>query len=167
MALSLKMLKLLLFIPCEKIINSDTNLVSVVNILDTVNANPHQEVVKEAVIPFVWEIFTLWHKTESEDNNKSFEQRIELFRPDKISAFSVITDFPVDEDAATYRVINKIGAFPVGVTGVVRLVLSIREVGDGNEWKEMVSYPLNVLHNNKGVDYVEREIENEPSIKSV
>ena len=154
------MLKSLLFLPCEKIIVSRESTFTVVNILDSVNVEPKQEIGSDTALQFLWEIMNLWHKDEPEDSNKEFEQRIEFLRPDNNVLFTIITKFEADDTNATYRITNKIGAFPVGMPGVVKLNLSIREADDENEWQEIVAYPINVTHINRGIN-VKNEVETE------
>lgn len=165
--IKLKMLKLLYFVPCERAIMSSDNIVTIVNVLDALNFAVKGDFPKDAAVPFLWDVMTTWHRSDETDAHKVFEQKTELYRPDGELAFDVIAEFNTI-DQITHRVINKIGAIPVGIEGTLWLKLSIRELGEGNEWIQLAEYPLFVRHvvaveelkgENKNENKVEQSIE--------
>jgi hypothetical protein len=163
------MLKLVYFLPCEKLIISEDGLVTIVNILDGLNVEEDEKLVESAAIPFQWEVITLWFKENEEDSEKPFEQKLELFYPNRKTAFTSIVPFATTSKESSFRLINKVGAFPVGITGTLWLKLSIRYAGEQNQWNEVAQYPLAVKHITKSEENRENKIptENEKSIESI
>lgn len=139
------MLRLLGFIPCERIILSDRGLATIVNVLDRIDVNLGPDADPSTAVPFAWEIMTLWRNDDVANIGKSFEQRIEFERPDGQSILEMVNDIPVKEHL-NIRLIGRIQAFPVGVAGTARLKLSIRDTGVSKEWTEVSSFPIEISH---------------------
>ncbi|HEY0462188.1 MAG TPA: hypothetical protein VGC97_23845 [Pyrinomonadaceae bacterium] len=138
------MLKLLYFVPCEKVILSIDKVTSLINTIDGVYVPPSMVIHPGAAIVFSWHTIAFWYRADEMDKGKEFEQQVELYRPDKVLEFSVREKFRIVKDR--YRVFTNIGAFPVGMAGELWLKLSIRESETENEWTLMSEYPLYVVH---------------------
>jgi len=136
-------------LPCEKIILSTDGLATLANVLDRVNIDVERlgeaALSQTAAVPMVWEIFTLWRNVDGADDGKTYEQLIELLRPDRTSAFSISITINVEPGHINIRSTGKVGAFPVGVAGTAWLRLFLKDAGE-NENALMAEYPILVTH---------------------
>jgi hypothetical protein len=136
--------KLLLFVPCEKvIIAQDSNTLSLITILQelTINVPPDVQIPENAQVPMNWCALSLWHQ-QSGDEEKSYEQRVELCGPEGKVLTSATSQMKIS--SASHRVIAFFTGFPVGQFGQHTLKLYLREDKEGEERKEVASFPLTV-----------------------
>lgn len=145
------MLKLQVFLPCEKLIIDKEDMISVINVLDsvTVGQDDQLQLKEDTAFALNWQVFAIWRKTDTEDANKKFEQRIELLRPDGHSVFNATQPLNIDKTHFNFRSILKIGAMPIGQKGILTLKMLIREVGEVDRWQEMGEYFIQVIHKKK------------------
>lgn len=140
--------RLLTFVPCEKVIVGRDGGASFINILEgititSIAAEGAPSTVKSEipqVIPYRWAVFSQWLK-ETEDENKRYEQRIELITPKGETSFT--HEFPFILEKRSHRNTIEIHNLPIGESGEHILKLLVREVG-GKTWKEIATYPFRI-----------------------
>lgn len=142
------------FTPCQQaIVNVEDKTASLIGLLNGVQVrnNEADPVPFDAVVPFKWYIFTLWHRT-AEDEGKTFEQRIQLRQPDGEEFFSFAQTFRIS--SRIHMVISRAENFPVGQVGECVLALSLREEGTEQNWVMVDEHPILV-------EYIDQEQESE------
>ncbi len=136
---------ILMFAPCDKVILSqEDNSPSLISILETVTINipvAVTELPPETHVPMRWSIFSLWRRT-AEDEGKLYQQRTQLVLPNGEVATESLIDFRLM--AGTQRNIVSIFGFPIAPPGQCSLKLSLREASQGDQWREIADYPINV-----------------------
>lgn len=147
--------------PCEKYIESKDGMGTVVGILDSITVNG-SEFEENSAVPFQWAAVSLWMKGDDSDVNKEFEQKVELFRPDEKMVFGAGSTFKTSDKHLNYRVVYRVAAFPIGVEGVHWLRLSVRPVGDENEWAQMANFPVKVIYQREFTNEDQIEVEINP-----
>ncbi|MGC1376936.1 MAG: hypothetical protein WA821_11955 [Anaerolineales bacterium] len=141
--------KLLLFAPCQKIlVDKLENSISLINVMHGLAAGRVENTSLEPMspdtkIPLQWAIGTLWLRS-SDDGEKTFEQRTEMIIPDNTRMEINVQSFVMTH--RTHQIAMRAGAFPVGLPGEYKLVLSLREVGTNDEWQELAEYPIELTH---------------------
>ncbi|MBA3321272.1 MAG: hypothetical protein H0T45_07465 [Pyrinomonadaceae bacterium] len=135
--------KILIFAPCEKVIVSEedktTSLISLIEGF-TIGIPEGTEVPEEATIPIKWHVLTIWEKIEGEDE-KRFEQRIELVLPDGKKPLDEATAIDFKPEPKRFRQVSMIIGFPISPSGSVMLKLSLKEVGQ-SDWQEVAEYAI-------------------------
>jgi hypothetical protein len=140
------MLKLLIFVPCEKVIIGEKGQPSLIGVLELITLKASPELSPEALSPFRWGFLTLWRRTESIDKPIVYESEIRLMRPDGTQALKVNTEFSVTDEHENYRQdAGDISVFPTGQDGTCYLELFLRKKGD-EEWEPITKYPILVKH---------------------
>ena len=136
--------RLLVFVPCEKIILDDRGNASLVILLQGVGVQLGKEetIQKNAITPKEWAVFTLWEPIP-EDRGKMFDQVIQLLWPDGNEFSRSKLPFRVQEGRTHQNSANIIG-FPVGQAGKLTLNMWLEE--DSHKVGEVYSYPLSVSH---------------------
>ena len=122
--------KLLLFVPCEKVLVDQQNTVSLISMLQEVNfqvseAGPSPPANAKAAMK--WDVLTVWARTD-DDFGKRYEQRFALFDPDG-EPTEITTTAPIETEKATHRNIATIFGFPIGSAGRYTLKLWLSENG--------------------------------------
>src|ERR1044072_8393488 len=143
------MLKLLIFIPCEKVLVTENGQTSAVGIIETIRVqiNPTDPVPADALIPFRWGFLTLWNRDEAVDEPTRFESQIRILRPDGTdSGFRAESEFEVTMNFKNFRQHNDdIPVFPAGQEGRYELKLFLRQAGQ-EQWEERGLFPVVVEH---------------------
>ena len=140
--------RLILFAPAERVlIDQQDNSVSLVNVLSGVKAQllaPDETPPADASVPIRWSVLALWRR-EAGDEGKRFEQRLQMFLPDGLSAgFDSVTP-PFSITGQTHRIRTDIQGFLISVPGFCKLVASLREEGQ-QTWSEKATYDMLVEH---------------------
>ncbi|MBI3650400.1 MAG: hypothetical protein HY231_05065 [Acidobacteria bacterium] len=141
------MLKLKIFAPCERVIVGEDGLTSMIALLERVNADLREDIPEDAVIPMRWSILTLWHRDAELENPITYQQRLEIIKPDGNQAGSMIVDFLVNNEFENFRNVMNVDKFPIGIPGKCFLKTFLREIGDENQWHEIAEYSIQVIHN--------------------
>jgi len=146
--------KLLLFAPCQKaIIDEVDKSVSLVGVMHGFNFQaigepPSATLPTNVVIPMNWAMVSIWLRLP-EDNDKTFEQLIELITPDNTKVQASTQAFQMT--TRTHQIAMSANTFPVGKTGEYKLVLSLREI-EQTPWVQILEYPI-VVH------YLENQVQ--------
>jgi hypothetical protein len=135
--------KLLLFVPCQRIIvSADDQTLTLVSLVDGVNA-PMADGKAPSVADLSWEHLTVW-QPGPDDEGQEYEQRLEIVRPDRGVAADVRQRFAMP--GRPLRVRGSVVGFPADVEGDYVLRLSLRHVLDADVWQRMGEYPVTVRH---------------------
>jgi hypothetical protein len=137
---------LLIFAPCERaIVSQEDNSPSLITIMSsmTMGVPPNTEVPPHTLAPVRWYIFTQWC-VEAGELGKSYEQRLRTVLMDDEVPWESITPFTFDE--IMHRIVVTVIGFPVSQEGILFVELSLREVGEENEFTIMASYPIKVIY---------------------
>ena len=138
---------LLLFTLCEKVIVDERKNVSLINLLQGIEAarqDPSLLMPKNAVSPMPWAVFTLWKPVEG-DLGKQFSQIVQVMWPDRSEFKKVSLDFKIQDKNHQVRV--DILGFPIGQVGDVLVNAWIewdrRRVGGIHTWSVPVTHGQN------------------------
>lgn len=141
------MLRLLLFVPCEKPIIAIDQQLSLVGLIEriAISVPPGVPVPPEASVSQVWHIFALYAADESEIN-KSYRQIIHLKSPDGEEVMSSSFTFTVN--ALSIRNQSRVEEFPVAQQGTYLLRLTLVHDNDDESSSVVIEheYPIRVAH---------------------
>ena len=140
------MLRLLVLVPCERlIVERETNHFSLIQILEKayVPLPAGVPVPEGLIIPFRWFLYCQWN-TESDDRGREFEQRIEVITPDGEAPLQDVVRFRITE--RMHHVSSQIDLLPVSYPGDLRIKVSWRAV-EATDWEVGGEYPLEIIHN--------------------
>lgn len=137
--------KLLLFVPCERVIvEQGSGVFSLISILQEITTTlvTTDAVPENAMAPNTWHILTVWLR-DAADPSQRFEQRVRMENPNGNVVFDFRSDFEMTKDH--HRTTGTIHAFPVGLSGQYWLRLSIRQAGQ-EAWPDVANYPITVVY---------------------
>ncbi len=146
------MLKLLIFAPCERMIEDKGGTVSLISVLDSVELNIDGDIPPDALVPFRWTILTMWRRERDVEGEVEFEQRTDVVRPDGTSVAGGMNTFKVTNAHLNYRLKIDLQVFPLGMIGDVLVKARIRQTNPETEWRDVGEYPILVAHNRKAKD---------------
>lgn len=138
--------KLLVFAACEKVIIDQENNASIITILQeiTLDIQIAAKLPAGAVAPKSWDIFALWKRESSEDENTQYEQSCDLVLPDGAVEVPSRSTFRIT--GSSHRSITRVVGFPIFRTpGEAQLRLYLRE-SEGGAPHEIASFPLLLKH---------------------
>lgn len=147
------MIKLLLFAPCEKVIVGEGGQSSAIGIVEQVSVGVVTTLQAESMVPFRWNILTLWHREQEIDNPIKYQSRMIVLRPDGVQAMQADVEFEVSNQFANFRQVADIPFFPAGLPGPYLLKLFLRK--EGEEEQEITSFPITVVHKAEEVEIKE------------
>jgi hypothetical protein len=127
--------RLILFAPCENLIISNENKISLISLLETITVGipQNQPIPANATLPMRWFALTTWERQHG-DADREFESYIEAGPLRSITArFRMATPL--------HRVMAQIIGFPLQF-GEMRLRAHFRQVG--GEFAVVGEYPLTV-----------------------
>lgn len=143
------MLKLLFFVPCEKLIVGEGGQSSAVGVIETIRiqVDPQNPIPEDALIPFKWGILTLWNRSEPIEEPIIYQTEIRIFRPDETdTGFKAEAQFEVNMTYRNFRQdLSNIPVFPAGQQGPYELRLFLRRDGE-DTWTERARFPVIVEH---------------------
>jgi len=143
------MLKLLIYAPCEKVVEAKDNTVSLISVMESIHVNVAPDLPADALAPIKWDVLTLWRRDENLPDDatfQEFEERTEVLRPDGVVAAGGTTSFRVSNAHLMYRSVVPLPVFPIGQPGLVWVQSQLRQRNPDTEWKEVARFPLLVLH---------------------
>jgi hypothetical protein len=137
--------KLLAFSPCEKvIIAQDDNNSTLIAILSEINGEyeaEEQAVPPDAMAPFMWAIFTMWHK-EDGDDSVEYEQITCLVSPAGQHKIDDVRPFTMS--SRTHRLNARVIGIPLVRDEEWTLQLFIRRKGQPTPSVPLATYPLKI-----------------------
>ena len=138
--------RLLTFGVCQKaIVSKFDDSISMINLLFGCTVTLDDLIpIQDVAVPFEWAAVSAW-LIESNDNNKTYEQKINIYYPNGASAGESIIAFKFN--ARSHQNMIASNNFPVGQAGEYILRLSVRELAnEEEEWKIVSEYPFEVIH---------------------
>jgi hypothetical protein len=132
--------KLLAFLPCEKvIISAKENVATLIAILQelTIQIPPGTTVPDGAVAPMLWYVFVIWLREADDDPIVEHKASLSLILPSKKR--TQVAEMAFRFETETLRNIVQSAGFPISEAGPISLVLTL----DGHE---KATYPLLVKH---------------------
>jgi hypothetical protein len=141
-------MKLMLFVPCEKVIVAEqTHAISVITVMSGAEmrrARPDDtaDLPPTATIPMPWVVVALW-KPSNDDLGKSFIQRLEILWPNKTQFATASIPF-VTTDDKMHPVYANLTGFPGGQVGDVLTKIWLEQ--NGERITEIFEYPVKVIH---------------------
>jgi hypothetical protein len=74
-------MRLLGFVPCERVIISQENTPTLISVIETVTIGiAGVELPENSAVPMLWHVFTMWRADDS-DINQRFDQKCTLVDP--------------------------------------------------------------------------------------
>lgn len=145
------MLKLLFFVPCEKIIEGKDNSTSLVSVLEhiAVNAEGMEDVPTNAGLPFTWSAIVLWTRDGDVSKPVIYESKISLIAPNGIVAITGKQEFEVSNQYFNFRNQVNFPIFPIGLEGVYKLTLDYKQK-NSEEWENVGEYPIRLIYTREG-----------------
>ena len=137
--------QLLAFLPCENVIISQDNNISLIEVLSVITAGikvPVEQLSPDTGAPHRWFVVAMWRNIP-EDQDAEFEQRIALVDPSGKTRVEAFGEVAFQPHKRIHRMIGEMSGFPVNPQGIYSLELYIRKQGEA-EWdkKPVSSYPL-------------------------
>jgi len=139
-------LKLLFFLACEKVIvGEDDHLTSMISVLERVTVQVLADIPSDAAMPFRWSTVAVWRRERDFPSPQTYHQRIAILRPDGEQAGGGEVSFAVSNAHSNFRNTMYVPAVPVGIPGICKIKLFIRE-NENDEWIESGDYPIEIVH---------------------
>lgn len=137
------MLRLLCFIPADRVILAQDGSASLISMLEGVEAGTSANLPDKILIPLSWKVLTLWHIDDVTEETMQMEQKVEVLSAEGESVFVHTLSFEVRPPFRNFRNLSSFAGFPVGESGEAKIELSLRELPDG-EWEKRAEFPITV-----------------------
>lgn len=161
------MIRLVVFVPCERLIIGQDNLSSLINVLEHVQVPvDNRDIPENAGVPFNWTVLALWHREIEMDEPVLYDVKFELVSPNGKAAISGNVNFVVSNEHLNFRNTFIFPVFPLTEPGIHKALLSYKR-SDEEVWEQVGEYPIQLIHNLIKTDENENKVENEQPIKSV
>src|SRR3982751_6697320 len=121
--------QLLAFLPCENVIVSQDNNISLIEILNGVVAAINvavEQLKSDAGAPHRWFVVAMWHQMP-EEQQANFEQRITLVDPSGKVRAEAFSEIVFQSQKLIHRTIGEMSGFPVNPPGIYTLQLYVRK----------------------------------------
>jgi hypothetical protein len=140
--------KLLVFVPCEKVILSqDDNNPTLITILSEIGGEfqipEDQSLPAGAMFPFRWNVFTMW-RVEDGDGTQEFEQTVRFVSPEEKVVVSQSQPFSFSVGQELYRIVGNVPVVPLGPSGVWRIEVYAQPKGQPLTKRPLATYPLKI-----------------------
>jgi hypothetical protein len=122
-------MKLLIFTPCEKVLQDVRSGQSLVNIFHEIKVQlpPNSEFPNDAVLPKEWAIFSKW-AMDSEEEEREYESDVRIYWPNgKLWAEQTLQAAQPTKSHLIFMV--QFQGFPFGQSGRLRVINSLRSDG--------------------------------------
>lgn len=133
--------KLLLFAPCDRVIVSQNQVMSLINIIQgmELGLGASATLGEGLVVPVPWTAAALWQR-HSDEVDKVFEQKVEVVSPDSMRVEVGSLEFTFTQ--GIHRTLQNAQGFLISGEGEYNVVLSIREKADTKRWQRAASFPV-------------------------
>ena len=139
--------KLMMFAACEKVLIDQDGSVSLVCLLAELKAEmpePATKAIPKPAAAMRWAAFSMWLKTETEDDEKEYEQRIALIDPSgEATGIQATTPFKFGDKTIMRNIVTILG-FPIHASGRYVLRLWMQEKGHAESVDPIAEYPIGV-----------------------
>ena len=141
------MIKLLFFVPCEKLIIGQDNRTSLISVLEHLflRGEISENLPANAGFPLQWSAVALWNRTEKIDSPIDFDSKAEVFTPDGTGIMDSEAQFTVSSEFLNYRNLFHFPIFPIGQEGIYKTTLSYKR-RDSEDWQLAGEYPIQVIY---------------------
>jgi hypothetical protein len=145
------MLKLLIFAPCEKLIEGKDKTASLISVMESAELMlaTDETLQPDALAPVRWSVMAFWRRIADFEGEIEFEQRVDVRRPDGELATGGTNIFTVSNKHLNYRNTLNFEIMPVGQPGDILVKLRLRQTKPETEWREVAEYPIVVKHRRK------------------
>ncbi len=142
------MLKLLIFAPCEKLIEGKDKTASLISIMESIELTlaTGETVPPDALAPVRWNVMVFWRREADIEGEIEFEQRIDVRRPDGELATGGTNKFTASNKHLNYRNTLDFQIMPIGQAGDILVKLRLRQIKPETEWRDVAEYPIAVRH---------------------
>ena len=141
--------KLILFAPCQRILEDTTDhTITLFGLIETLAFAilPEQVLAPDEAAPFDWSVVSTWRISE-EDRGRPFQIRLCRVFPDGEESTGNVATTVGGEETAHLRIIFRIQSIQIGRPGLQYLRLYIRESGEEErEWELAGEYPFLLQH---------------------
>lgn len=139
--------RLLIFLPCEKVIVSKEGPISLITVFEAYNVGlPEEEYTNQpddAVLPSPWHVLTKWIR-EDDEEPQLWEQRIQVTAPDGRISTDATMAFDLVANPGISNIV-RIDGLAIKPLGRFNVTLSLRKAEqDDAAWQEIASYPIRV-----------------------
>ncbi len=141
--------KLFLFAPCERVIISQEGPLSLITLIEGLNASfPEEEYANlsdDAVSQITWHIVVKWSREFDENEEPGhWQQRVQVSTPNGRVSTDITTDIDLVKNLGI-RSIVRVNGFPVKPLGICKITLSLRKAGDEDAaWEEIATFPVKI-----------------------
>jgi|HubBroStandDraft_1064217.scaffolds.fasta_scaffold01415_7 hypothetical protein len=143
-------MRLLTFLPCEKVLFGHDQTVSLIVVLSEIHfGQPTPDAFKN--IPagtgafFRWAVFTQWEVEEGDIEGQAYEQCIALALGSGELAFTNVTQFTFPSPTKIQRLVGNFDVIPLLPEGRYELIAKWHKAGD-SDWIEGSRYPVVVTY---------------------
>ena len=142
------MASLLTYLACERVsIEQETNAVSIMGVLETINVAVPQgapPTPPKVFLPMRWAVYSLWQK-EPRDTGEFSSQSILFAANGEKLLETPVANWGFKEAQFRHQVIDRIEGFPIWTPGRLQLTLMLKGPGD-QAFREYKSLQLLLLH---------------------
>jgi hypothetical protein len=143
------MIKLLYFLPCEKVLmpGEEPGPASLIGVMEEVSIemSGEEEMPENAAVPLNWMVATLWERSEDLAEPIAYECKFDMYSPTGKPLLGGAWDLLVTSEKVRYRTTTSFQAFPIGRAGRYLLKLQSRKKGE-QEWENVSEYPVRVVY---------------------
>ncbi|HUN56479.1 MAG TPA: hypothetical protein VMU41_00050 [Candidatus Binataceae bacterium] len=135
--------KLLLFVPCDKVIvDETTHSISIVDVLQELHYKlpPGVSVQPKSLLPVKWAALSLWQEEEPADSGLEFEQRLSV--ENQSGDVLLLNETKWKFEKPNHRIVANAMGLPVARRLVLKL--SYRVIGMPN-WLPAGSFPIELF----------------------
>lgn len=143
-------MKLLTFLPCEKIIKSEEGTLSLITLINgvVIKIAEGETLPSDAVTPMEWWLFSAWDFSE-EDVDVNFIQCSRIEWPGGHEFVTARVPFTPQKNEALLRrhtTTQRIRGFPVGEAGHIVATAWLERADNGEKASDVQSWTINVKH---------------------
>ena len=148
------MLKVLIFVPCQKLIIGQDNNSSIISVIESLNINVDAKFPEDAALPITWSVLTLWHRYEDAPQDIIYQQRVEGVASNGKTILEGEQEFIVSNRNVNVRNIMEVQGFPIGISGVLNLRLLVRRKSE-EPWQLASEFPIGIVHTSQAKQNVD------------
>lgn len=142
-------MKLLAFVPCEKVIlNKEDNNSTLITVLTEIAGEyqlvPGAKQERADTFPYQWSIFTMW-QFEPDETTRTFIQLVKFKSPSgEYLQSGRYIPIPFLADKPIHRIVSRVQAIPIGEPGQWEIELFAAEEGSPFPDEPIATYPLRI-----------------------
>ena len=138
--------KLLLFVPCQKVLIDQDNTISTVSIIQEMWLEAGATVPPDFQAAVRWDVVTLWFRLP-EDDGRTFEQVVMLLTSD--GTMTSHTKLQFSMSTPFHRTLSYMYGFQVGQPGTHHLELKLKDMANESSFIQEHTFPMLLNHRTK------------------